>query len=271
MVLVSDVLIPARFLAFLGHFFAGLLALYAVVSARCHLEFIRDGVCPGCFFAAHTRLATASSCIQRDSVIVALPFTYTTSDFDASITSARSSIWVLFACLAINACAFFFGFNTFNIGQGIFRACLTRQHQPPATKFARELICWSSGDSTPAEPSLCSRPGRSHLSLGCWHAHRADRHQQGPLPVSLVHRASVQHAASACGREHIRRCVCSRWQAKVVTWTSRACVVHRPQPPASDPTRCPPRHEVEEQVACVYSLDKTPHPRLSALCQGSPR
>jgi hypothetical protein len=33
MVKAVDVLIPLRFLALLGHFFAGMLAMYAVVSA----------------------------------------------------------------------------------------------------------------------------------------------------------------------------------------------------------------------------------------------
>ena len=87
MVLVTDVLVPARFLALLGHFFAALLAMYAV----------------------------------KDSVVVALPYNYTTVQMEQSIDSARASIWVTYSCLFINAVCFFLGFNTFSIAHGLFR------------------------------------------------------------------------------------------------------------------------------------------------------
>jgi hypothetical protein len=59
---------------------------------------------------------------QQDNVIVALPYSYQQSAFDASIISARASIYLLFAFLAVNAVCFFGGFNTFNIAHGLFRA-----------------------------------------------------------------------------------------------------------------------------------------------------
>ena len=119
MVKAVDVLIPLRFLALLGHFFAGMLAMYAVVRAIFRLRSL--------FSCSSTLMPSGGVCCQDDNVIVALPYNYEQTAFDASIVSARASIYLLFAFLAVNAVCFFGGFNTFNIAHGLFRACFARK------------------------------------------------------------------------------------------------------------------------------------------------
>ena len=86
MVHIHDVLIPLRFLALLGHFLCTVIALFAV----------------------------------RDSVVVALPFTYTSAQMETGLVSARWALWLLLIFLSVNAVSFFCGFSTFDRALSLF-------------------------------------------------------------------------------------------------------------------------------------------------------
>ena len=90
-----DFAVPIRFLALVGHFFAALLALFAV----------------------------------RDNVIVALPFRYHQIDLDGGLQSARAAVIFCLCVMAVNAIGFFCGFSTFHLPSSIFRAHM--EHRPP--------------------------------------------------------------------------------------------------------------------------------------------
>lgn len=83
---LHDFLVPIRFLALLGEFLVSLLALYAV----------------------------------RDNVLISLPYEYAQSDFDDRLHLARAAVYLLFACVGINAISFFGGFSTFHVPLSLF-------------------------------------------------------------------------------------------------------------------------------------------------------
>merc|ERR1719198_1907952 len=84
--MTHDVLVPLRFLALMGHFFATLLALYAV----------------------------------RDNVIVSLPYHYDQAELIHRMWVARVAIYINFLCDATNAVSFFGGFSTFDTTLSLF-------------------------------------------------------------------------------------------------------------------------------------------------------
>ena len=139
-----DIAVPLRFLALLGHFFAALLTINAMVrpmpgptnrGARSRPS-EPDGP------PEKTRALAASRSVrprdrsprgllvrislippQRDNVIVALPFYYQQSQLDERMNSARAAMILCFCILAVNAFTFFGGFSTFDLPASIFRAC----------------------------------------------------------------------------------------------------------------------------------------------------
>ena len=86
MVVTHDVLVPLRFLALMGHFLAGVLAIYSV----------------------------------RDNVIVALPYNYDQGELDRLMWVSRFAMYTLFLCLLVNSISFFGGFTTFDTPVSIF-------------------------------------------------------------------------------------------------------------------------------------------------------
>ena len=69
MVLVTDVLVPLRFLALIGHFFASLLAMYAVVRV-CNAKKEKHSAACASLLLSHSRRAlslshTAGQCHRR--------------------------------------------------------------------------------------------------------------------------------------------------------------------------------------------------------------
>ena len=86
MVVTHDVLVPLRFLALVGHFLAGVLAIYSV----------------------------------RDNVIVALPYNYDQGELDRLMWVSRFAMYTLFLCLLVNSISFFGGFTTFDTPVSIF-------------------------------------------------------------------------------------------------------------------------------------------------------
>lgn len=139
-----DTLVPIRFLALVGQFFAALLALYAV----------------------------------RDNVIVALPFRYDQQDFDDKEHSARIALLVGMGIMFVNAVGFFGGFSTFDLPMSIFRAprssaaqsCLLASltcSPAPQTSLHTQLAACSSRSSCSTRRTTCITGTLSASSADC--------------------------------------------------------------------------------------------------------
>ena len=152
MVVVHDVLVPMRFLALVGHFLASVLALFAVVRpcslARIILR-LPDPPSHRNPIIHQSATLRAPVCLQRDNVIVSLPFNYNPDELIWRMWAARAAMYVLMACLAVNAVSFFGGFSTFDVGLSVFRE--------PRYRTRAQIMTGRARSALPQCPRLCGR------------------------------------------------------------------------------------------------------------------
>ena len=158
--------------------------------------------CRRTFAVNHAHALINAKCVssdaQRDNVIVSLPYDYVQGDLDSRTLSARTAMYVLMACLAVNSVSFFGGFSTFDVAIGLFRArtscrCAPRLTPPLADRSQRCMLL----SIKVADRIFLSVLRRPNLSRSLWPAHCAHGDQQGPLPLLLVHRPRLLHTSSA--------------------------------------------------------------------------
>ena len=138
---------------------------------------------------------------QRDNVIVSLPFNYNQNELEWRVWAARAAMYVLMACLAVNAVCFFGGFSTFDVGLSVFRELCSRTQTQIMAGRALSAVppC-----SRHADPNARSNVGacagvvrRPDIPFDRWPPARTHGDQQGALPVPVVHHPGLLRAAAS--------------------------------------------------------------------------
>ena len=98
------------------------------------------------------------SLLQRDNVIVSLPFSYREEDFGRGLRSARAALIYCFCCQVVNAFGFFGGFSTFHLPMSLFRAPRRKAHARlhAAAETCVRTPAAQTSSRTPA--AACSSP-----------------------------------------------------------------------------------------------------------------
>ena len=144
-------------------------------------------------------LLTTLLCLQRDNVIVALPYDYSQGAMENHLFAARAFVIVIMAVIAVNAVGFFGGFSLFSVPASLFRA------SPEALLTLRGCVCVAIATShRHSAMTLAYGRRRHHLSRSGRPHHRVCRDQQVALRVPDVCNAHLQRPSAACGAVELR-------------------------------------------------------------------